>query len=433
MRFDIPARDPGTKARRGVLAFPRWCVDGSDAGVVQTPAFMPVGTQGTVKTLCPGEILETGSRMILGNTYHLYLRPGHERIRRLGGLHRFMGWRGPILTDSGGYQVFSLARLNRIRDDRVEFQSHLDGSRHSFTPQLATEIQLALGSDVLMAFDTLTPYPSGRDRAADDVARTTRWASLCAETWRGAKVDDYDTGAGAAWRDAGVQGRDAAAAGRDPCADCCGSSSRPPVPAPERSSLFGIVQGGVYPDLRRESCGQLVALDLPGYAVGGLAVGEPMDLGMEILGLTTPWLPEEKPRYLMGVGRPEDILEAVEAGIDLFDCVLPTRNARKGSVFTSRGKLVVRNAAYAEDSRPLDPDCDCPVCRTFTRAYLRHLFAAGEILGLRLATLHSLSYYQTLMEGIRSAIEEGRFTRFKRETMERLAAGEEEARDISGQ
>ncbi len=428
MRFDIIASDPGTHARRGVLAFRRRQGDDcdcSDAGVIQTPAFMPVGTQGTVKTLAPGEILDTGSRMILANTYHLYLRPGHGRIRRLGGLHRFMGWRGPILTDSGGYQVFSLARLNRIRDDRVEFQSHLDGSRHSFTPRLATEIQLALGSDVLMAFDTLTPYPSDRDRAAEDVARTTRWARECLDTWREAMVDDYDAGASR-----GVAARDAV--GQALCTDCRAISHRPVIPAPDRSSLFGIVQGGVHPDLRRESCEQLAALDLPGYAVGGLAVGEPMDLGMEILALTTPWLPVDKPRYLMGVGRPQDILEAVEAGIDLFDCVLPTRNARKGSVFTSRGKLVVRNAAYAEDQRPLDPDCDCMACRNFTRAYLRHLFAAGEILGLRLATHHSLRYYQTLMEGIRSAIEERRFARFKRETLERLAVGEREARETAG-
>lgn len=440
MVFDILAADRG--ARRGVLAFPRWRGDCGDAGVIQTPAFMPVGTQGTVKTLAPEEILGTGSRMILANTYHLYLRPGHERIRRLGGLHRFMGWSRPILTDSGGYQVFSLARLNRILDDRVEFQSHLDGSRHTFTPRLATGIQLALGSDVLMAFDTLTPYPSDRDRAAEDVARTTRWARQCADTWREAMVDDFDTGAGegvaardaaVAGRHAGVPGECADTAGQAVCTDCRGTFPRPLIPAPDRSSLFGIVQGGVHPDLRRESCEQLAALDLPGYAVGGLAVGEPMDLGMEILALTTPWLPVEKPRYLMGVGRPQDILEAVEAGIDLFDCVLPTRNARKGSVFTSRGKLVVKNAAYAEDQRPLDPDCDCPVCRNFTRAYLRHLFAAGEILGLRLATLHSLRYYQTLMEGIRSAIEERRFARFKRETLERLAVGEREARETAGQ
>ncbi len=382
---------------------------GRDPRRVETPAFMPVGTQATVKTLTPDEIAATGSRMILANTYHLYLRPGHERVRALGGLHRFMAWPGPILTDSGGYQIFSLARLNRVRDDGVDFQSHLDGSRHQFTPELATRVQIALGADVIMALDTLTPYPAEYRRAREDAERTARWARACARTWREELIQpgELTRSEEPSRRDVGT-GRESARAG---------------VPAPERAALFGIVQGGVYPDLRRESAEELAGLDLPGYAVGGLAVGEPMETCFDVLRQTTPYLPSEKPRYLMGVGRPEDILEAVEQGIDLFDCVLPTRNARKGTIFTSRGKLVVKNAAYAGDPRPLDPECDCPVCATFSRAYLRHLFAAGEILALRLATLHSVRYYQKLMEGIRSAVEAGRYAAFKRATLERLAEG----------
>lgn len=377
-RFSLDRVDGA--ARRGRLALPH--------GLVETPAFMPVGTQATVKTLTPDEVEGTGSEILLGNTYHLYLRPGHERIRRLGGLHRFMGWDRPILTDSGGYQVFSLARLHRVREDGVDFQSHLDGSRHRFDAAIATRIQLALGSDILMAFDTLSPYPSTWERAREDVERTTRWAAECARVWRG-------------------------------------EGPRPPAWTEEvegAASLFGIVQGGLFEDLRRESAESLVALDLPGYAIGGLAVGEPMEECMHVLGRVVPFLPETKPRYLMGVGRPEDILEAVDRGVDLFDCVLPTRNARKGSVFTSEGKLVIKNAIYADDERPLDPACDCLTCTRFTRAYLRHLFAAGEILGLKLATLHSLHYYQTLMRGIRAALDEGRWGPWKRATLSGLAA-----------
>jgi queuine tRNA-ribosyltransferase len=402
MTFELLRTSAASPARRGRLTFSHRQAPGTTWGIVETPVFMPVGTQATVKTLTPDEISGAGSRMILANTYHLYLRPGHERIRRLGGLHRFMGWPGPILTDSGGYQVHSLARLNRIREDEVEFQSHLDGSRHRITPELATEVQLALGSDVIMAFDTMTPYPSGLDRARDDMERTSRWARLCAETWRRAQIP-ADEAAGL-----GEQGGTAA--------------STALVPASERSALFGIVQGGVYPDLRRESVERLTALELPGYAVGGLAVGEPPELGAEVLEQTTPWLPPDRPRYLMGVGRPEDILEGVSRGIDMFDCVLPTRNARKGTVFTSRGKLIVKNAGYAEDQRPLDPECDCLACTGFSRAYIRHLFAVKEILGLRLATIHSLRYYQTLMEGIRRALDQGGFEAFKAATLEKLAA-----------
>lgn len=358
-------------ARRGRLRLPH--------GTVETPAFLPVGTQGTVKALSAEDLEESGTEMLLANTYHLFLRPGHERVRRLGGLHRFMSWPRPILTDSGGYQVFSLARLNRITGEGVQFQSHLDGSSRFLGPELATRIQIALGSDILMAFDTLTPYPADPARAREDVERTTAWAEICARTWRSEGGPDQ--------------------------------------------RLFGIVQGGTFPALRREAVARLLDLDLPGYAVGGLSVGEPPEECLRILEATVPALPGAKPRYLMGVGRPEDILEAVDRGCDLFDCVLPTRNARKGTVFTSRGKLVVKNLAFAEDERPLDPDCDCPVCARYSRAYLRHLFTARELLGLRLASLHSVRYYQALMDGIRGALEAGRFGAFKRQTLERLRSG----------
>jgi queuine tRNA-ribosyltransferase len=290
-----------------------------------------------------------------------------------------MAWPHPILTDSGGYQIFSLARLNKVEETAVTFQSHLDGARHSMTPELATRIQLALGSDILMAFDTMSPYPAEHARAREDMERTTRWAARCAEVWRREDVSGQN--------------------------------------------LFGIVQGGLYPELRRQSMQELRELDLPGYAVGGLSVGEPLEHAMEMLDVTVPAMPSDRPRYLMGVGRPEDLLEAVDRGIDLFDCVLPTRNARKGSVFTSRGKLVVKNLPYAKDERPIDPDCDCPVCRRFTRAYIRHLFQAGEILGLRLASLHSLSYYQRLMREIRESIDTGRWRTFKDDALARLRAG----------
>ncbi|MEZ4648603.1 MAG: tRNA guanosine(34) transglycosylase Tgt [Candidatus Eisenbacteria bacterium] len=359
------------RARRGRVRTPH--------GTFETPAFMPVGTQGTVKTLTSEEVAGTGSGILLGNTYHLYLRPGHETVARLGGLHRFMSWPRPILTDSGGYQVFSLARLTRMEEDGVVFQSHLDGSRHHLGPELSIRIQIALGSDIVMAFDTMTPYPSDRDRAREDLERTTRWAEVCRRVWQ----DEGNPG----------------------------------------SALFGIVQGGTYDDLRAESAEQLVALGLPGYAVGGLSVGEPMEECYRVLEGVVPLLPEDRPRYLMGVGRPEDIIEAVDRGIDMFDCVLPTRNARKGTVFTSRGKLVIKNRPYAEDLRPLDPDCACPVCRTYSRAYIRHLFQAREFLALKLASLHSLSYYQRLMQDIRAAIAEGRWSQFRDETLARLGTG----------
>ncbi len=353
-------------------------------GTFETPAFMPIGTQATVKTLDSKEVEGTGAEIILGNTYHLYLRPGHELIERLGGLHRFMSWNRPILTDSGGYQVFSLARLNKIEEEGVTFQSHLDGSRHHLDPELSMQIQIALGSDIIMALDTMSPYPANEERAREDLERTTRWARRCRDVW----LKHGHPG----------------------------------------TALFGIVQGGVHDALRLQSAEELIELDLPGYAIGGLSVGEPMEECFRVLDGVTPALPEDKPRYLMGVGRPEDLLDAVDRGVDMFDCVLPTRNARKGSVFTSRGKLVIRNRPYAEDTGPIDPDCDCPVCTTYSRAYLRHLFSTREILGLKLASLHSVSYYQRLMRDVRKAIEEDRWDAFYKETKQRLGLGWDDGR-----
>lgn len=371
--FDVLRRDANTAARLGTLTTPR--------GRVDTPVFMPVGTQATVKTLAPSDLADMGAKILLANTYHLYLRPGAELVRRRGGLHAFMSWPGAILTDSGGFQVFSLADLNRVTDDGVRFQSHLDGSRHLLTPELATRVQLDLGSDIVMAFDQCTEYPIPHADAAAAVRRTTRWATRCVETW-----------------------------GRAPEADTAGRA------------LFGIVQGSTYPELRRLSAEALVALDLPGYAIGGLAVGEPKQAMWDTLEVTEPLLPAHKPRYLMGVGFPDDIVEGVRRGVDMFDCVMPTRNARNGTVFTWDGKLVVKNHAYAEDDRPIDETCRCYTCRTFSRAYLRHLFQAGELLGPRLATLHSLTFYMDVMRALREALAEDRFDGWSRDFLARFRA-----------
>jgi len=347
--FTVTRKDKTCRARLGLLQTPH--------GTVETPIFMPVGTQATVKTMTPEEVSEAGGRMILSNTYHLYLRPGHELIREAGGLHRFMHWDGPILTDSGGFQVFSLGPLRKVSEDGVTFRSHIDGSEHFFSPEKAMEVQMALGSDIAMAFDECAPYPCSREYAVAALERTTRWAR----------------------RSLAVHRR-------------------------EDQGVFGIVQGGVFPDLRERSAGELVELDFPGYAIGGLSVGEPKELMCEILDHTVPLLPEEKPRYLMGVGSPDYLVEGVARGVDMFDCVLPTRIARNGAVLTRRGKLVVRNAEYARDFTPLDPDCDCYTCRHYSRAYIRHLIKAGEVLGIRLTTIHNLRFVLRLMEEIREAI-----------------------------
>ncbi|MDO5300895.1 MAG: tRNA guanosine(34) transglycosylase Tgt [Tissierellia bacterium] len=353
--------DQKTKARRGRITTTR--------GVIETPIFMPVGTLATVKTMTPEDLETMGAQIILSNTYHLFLRPGMDIMKEAGGLHSFMNWKKPILTDSGGFQVFSLAHRRKITEEGVTFRSHIDGSKKFLSPEISMEMQHALGSDIMMAFDECIPYPSDYDYVERSTERTTRWAERSLKYHR--EHRNYG------------------------------------------QNLFGIVQGGMFKDLRRRSAEDLVAMDFPGYAVGGLSVGEPKELMNEVLDHTTDFLPKHKPRYLMGVGTPDYLFEAVERGIDMADCVLPTRNARNGTVMTSNGPLVVKNAKYARDFRPLDENCDCYVCRNYSRAYIRHLFQNREILGLRLATYHSLYFLLNLMKQIRSSIEEDRFTEFK--------------------
>ena len=359
------SREPGVSGRCATLTLPH--------AVVETPVFMPVGTQATVKAMTPQELAEIGFRIILGNTYHLHLRPGEELIARAGGLHRYQGWDGALLTDSGGFQVFSLTGLRRIGNDGVEFQSHIDGSRHLFTPESVMKIERDLGADIIMAFDECAPYPCTEAYAREAMDRTHRWAERCV-----AAYDESGRLATGGWPQA----------------------------------LFGIVQGSVYPNLRRESAEFLTGLDLPGYAIGGLAVGEDRDSRNETIAYTTPLLPAARPRYLMGVGTPIDILDSVQRGVDMFDCVLPTRNARNAQVFTSRGVLNMRNAQYNEDFGPLDANCQCAVCKRHTRAYVRHLFKANEILGPRLTTYHNLYFYHQLMRDIRSSLRSDTFLDF---------------------
>ncbi len=359
--FSLTKTGDGTAGRLGSFT--------TSHGKVNTPVFMPVGTQATVKTLSPEDLIEIGAEIILSNTYHLFLRPGHELIREFGGLHQFMNWKRPVLTDSGGFQVFSLADLRKVTDEGVTFQSHIDGgAKHFITPEYAVEIQEALGADIIMAFDECIPYPATRDYAQESLERTHRWAKRCREAKK-------ETG----------------------------------------QALFGIVQGGMYADLRKRSAEALVDIGFEGYAIGGLSVGETKPLMYEMLEATVPSLPADQPRYLMGVGTPEDLVEGVDRGIDMFDCVMPTRNARNGTFFTSFGKLVIRNARYERDNKPIDPACRCYTCRTFTRAYLRHLFNAGEVLALRLGTIHNLHFYLNLMRDVRASIEQGRFKTFKKE------------------
>lgn len=356
VEFSISARDGA--ARRGALS--------TAHGTIQTPAFMPVGTAATVKAMTPEMVAATGAEMVLCNTYHLMLRPGAERVARLGGLHDFMNWRGPILTDSGGFQVMSLAKLRRIDEKGVTFRSHLDGSAHTLTPERSVDIQRLLDADVTMAFDECTPFPATEADAAKSMRLSMRWAARCKDAYR-------------------------------------------PRPG---YGLFGIVQGGIYPALRAESVAALTGIGFDGYAVGGLAVGEGQAHMFATLDGTCPLLPDDRPRYLMGVGRPEDIVGAVRRGIDMFDCVLPTRSGRTGQAFTHRGTVNIRNARHADDPRPLDPDCPCPTCRDYSRAYLHHLAKAEEILGPVLLTRHNLHYYQTLMTGLRDAIANGTLAGF---------------------
>ena len=362
IRYELIKKDAKTGARRGRIHTPH--------GIIETPVFMPVGTCGTVKAMTPEELRDdVKAKIILSNTYHLFLRPGDELVAEAGGLHKFMNWDGAILTDSGGFQVFSLSDLRNISEEGVVFKSHLDGSKLFISPEKSISIQNNLGSDIMMAFDECVPYPADYEYTRKSMERTTRWAKRCKEANKN----------------------------------------------PERQGLFGIVQGGMYKDLREISAKQLVELDFPGYAVGGLSVGEPADLMYDILGSTTPFLPENKPRYLMGVGTPDYLIEAVVRGIDMCDCVLPTRIARNGTALTSYGKLVVRNATYERDFTPLDPECDCYTCRNYTRAYVRHLIKCGEILGARLLSIHNLRFLVRLMEDVRTAIEEDRLLEFREE------------------
>lgn len=356
--YELIRRCPDTGARAGILHTPH--------GDFETPMFMPVGTQGTVKTLSPEELRTLGAGIILGNTYHLFLRPGHEIVRKAGGLHRFMNWNGGILTDSGGFQVFSLGDLRRIDEEGVSFRSHLDGSRQFLSPEISMEVQMALGADIAMAFDECTPYPADYEYACKSMRLTSRWAARCQK-----------------------------------------AHDRPD------QSLFGIVQGGMYRDLRRESAETLVEMDFPGYGIGGLSVGEPKPLMYEMLEHTVPLLPAGKPRYLMGVGTPDCLVEGTARGIDMFDCVFPTRVARNGTAITSQGRVVIRNAVHTEDFGPLDAECDCYTCRNYSRAYLRHLIRCDEIFGLRLMSLHNLHHLVRLMRQVRTAIMENRFAQFR--------------------
>ena len=352
-----------TKARAGVLQTPH--------GVIRTPVFMPVGTLGTVKSLSPEDLTDAGAQIILGNTYHLYLRPGCDVIRLFSGLHRFMNWHSPILTDSGGFQVFSLAKISKVREEGFDFQSHIDGSGHLLTPEKSVETQICLNSDIIMCLDQCIPYPAEKKEARDALELTTRWAKRCKETWK-----------------------EKARAG---------------------NWLFGIVQGGMFEDLRKISAEELVEIGFPGYSVGGLSVGEPKELMMDIGEFILPKLPREKPRYVMGVGTPSDLVELVARGADMFDCVMPTRNARNGQMFTRYGTMNIRNARFMGDTGPVDPDCECYTCRNYSRAYLRHLLISRELLSYRLNTIHNIHFYLELMREMRKAICEERFEAFRRD------------------
>ncbi|MEM7652366.1 MAG: tRNA guanosine(34) transglycosylase Tgt [Pseudomonadota bacterium] len=347
-------------------------------GTIETPAFMPVGTAGTVKAMQPQSVAATGAEILLGNTYHLMLRPGAERVARFGGLHKFMNWDKPILTDSGGFQVMSLSKLAKLSEDGVRFQSHVDGSKHELTPERSIEIQHLLDSNITMCLDECTPFPATEEVARSSMQLSMRWAERCKSAFQ----------------------------------------QRPGY------GLFGIAQGGVYPELRRESVEHLVDIGFDGYAIGGLAVGEGQDMMFDTLDVTTPLLPQGKPRYLMGVGKPADLVGAVARGVDMFDCVLPSRSGRNGQAFTSRGPVNLRNARHANDDRPLDDSCPCPACTEYVRGYLHHLFRADEILGLMLLTWHNLQYYQTLMQRMRDAIDAGAFEDFRQNFTREQEAGD---------
>jgi len=373
--FNLIHQDKDTHARLGKLK--------TAHGEIDTPCFMPVGTQGTVKTLAPCELEEAGAQIVLSNAYHLFLRPGIEVIKKAGGLHNFMSWQKPILTDSGGYQIFSLALLRKVNDEGVQFQSHIDGLKHLLTPEDVVGVQKDLGSDIIMPLDECVHYPSSRDHAEVAMKRTFDWAK------RSKKHMAYGI-----WHMA---------------------NNNKQLAISDKQILFGIVQGATYEDLRKECVESLLEIDFDGYAIGGVSVGEPKNLRYNIVNFVADLLPQDKPRYLMGVGLPEDIIKAVESGIDMFDCVVPTRYGRNGTAFTSEGKLTIRNSPFIEDFRPLDAKCSCYTCKDFSRAYLRHLFNSDEILGLRLVSLHNVHFYLELMRKLREAVSQDRFSEFKKE------------------
>ena len=374
--FELLASDRNLKARRGRLT--------TAHGAIEMPAFMPVGTQGSVKAVSPRELRELNAQIVLGNTYHLFVRPGLDVIKHFGGLHNFMNWDGPILTDSGGYQIFSLAKLRKITEDGVEFQNHIDGARAFISPEIAMEIQAALGGDIAMALDECVPYPCEYDYAAQSAEMTTRWAKRCLE-WKRRNGE---------------------------------TAKRGPADSPSRrfadSLLFGIIQGATFEDLRKRSAQAIVELDFDGYAIGGVSVGEPEAEMMRAVESAEPFLPKDKPRYVMGLGTPPQMLEMIARGMDMFDCVLPTRLARNGTAFTATGTLNLKNAEFALDKHPIEENCACPACREFSRGYIRHLIKAEEILGLRLITLHNLHFYLNLMSRARAEIERGTFDQFRK-------------------
>ena len=380
--FKLIRKDTATSARVAEISTPH--------GKFQTPVFMPIGTQGSVKTLSSEDLKQVGAEIILGNSYHLYLRPGHDLILKAGGLHRFMNWDYPILTDSGGYQIFSLNSLARVTEEGVRFQSHWDGSYHHFTPEKVVEIQRSLAADIIMTLDECVPFPATFEQAKRACDFSLDWAEKCKREH-----------------------------------ERSGSESELGM----SQALFGIIQGSTYPELRDESARSLLGLDFAGYAIGGLSVGEPKTTMFSIIQMLSGILPQDKPRYLMGAGTPADIVKAVKNGIDMFDCVLPTRNARNGTVFTPKGKLPLRNAEFARDFSPIDSDCDCVTCRNYTRAYIRHLIQVGEITGLRLATLHSLHFYMNLMEKIREAILNGNFHQWSQRFLEEYGSEDEISRE----
>lgn len=373
LKFSVINKDKNSKARAGFFE--------TDHGVVETPAFMPVGTQGTVKAVNQDYLeKDINAQIILSNTYHLYLRPGTEVLEKAGGLHKFMNWRKPILTDSGGYQVYSLSSLRKLKEDGVEFRSHLDGSTHFFSPEKVIKIQRSIGSDIMMVLDECTPYPCDYEYAKKSTELTSKWAILNKEAFENTKPL-YD----------------------------------------HNQFLFGIIQGSVYEDLRESSAKDLLQNNFDGYAIGGLAVGEPTEMMYDITNFTTDFMPEDKPRYLMGVGRPENILESIDRGIDMFDCVMPTRNARHGVLFTNSGVLTLTNAKFKDDFEKVDENCKCYTCQNYSRAYLRHLFNSGELLALQLASIHNLHFYISMMSEARKRILEGSFKEWKNKTMKKIS------------